>query len=625
MSSSSEIANPERGWYDDYYSFTGGSNLSGDYIPLAVDELTRNRVEDNITLILRLFYLHQFLDESEVGAVYLEKMQDDFDAIRSAGVKCVIRFAYSASQDAEIWDATPEIVLAHIASLKPVLTENSDVIAGIQAGFIGAWGEWYYTENFAGANFIAFEEDQQNRRMVIEALLDAVPENIAVQGRTPAIIQNATQSDQPISDDEAYDGTNKSRIGHHNDCFLANASDYGTYTNLDEDISYLSQSTKYTISGGETCDASNEYSDCELSVPRMKELHWTYLNRDYNRQVYTKWREQECHDEINLALGYRLSLKQAEISETIDVGGTLNFEFVFVNEGYAAPTQNKDIQLVLTSLSSGTRTAVDYGGSNTDIRHWQPGETSLSGSVVVPAFLDNGNYMVGIRFKDQTMSLADDPAYSIQLAHFGEYDTESGVNELNLIVSIGNGGSETLPITPGNLIAESGDSGEISLTWNDLSDDENSFQLIRSHGDTEEWFEVAVIDADLTTWNDTNLTTGTTFHYRIRSVNEYGYSPWSDLASATTSATITSISQNDLDTLLLYPNPSDDEDVYIHFKDHAVRQVTIHDMNGVKVLETKTNKKKLKIDQEGMRVGTYIISVLDSNGRTRITKLILTE
>ena len=83
ISSSSIIANPERGWYDDYYSHTGGSNLSVNYRPLSAKELIENRENDKITLIMRLFYLHEFLDQTDVSTEYLSKMQADFDSIRA--------------------------------------------------------------------------------------------------------------------------------------------------------------------------------------------------------------------------------------------------------------------------------------------------------------------------------------------------------------------------------------------------------------------------------------------------------------------------------------------------------------------------------------------------------------
>ena len=76
--SMSVFANPERGWYDDYYSYSGGSNLSGNYKPLNAEELSTNRERDKITLILRLFYLHEFLEQESVSAAYISKMQNKY-------------------------------------------------------------------------------------------------------------------------------------------------------------------------------------------------------------------------------------------------------------------------------------------------------------------------------------------------------------------------------------------------------------------------------------------------------------------------------------------------------------------------------------------------------------------
>ncbi len=36
----------------------------------------------------------------------------------------------------------------------------------------------------------------------------------------------------PLAANEAFNGTDKARIGFHNDCFLASADDYGTYEGL---------------------------------------------------------------------------------------------------------------------------------------------------------------------------------------------------------------------------------------------------------------------------------------------------------------------------------------------------------------------------------------------------------
>ena len=44
--------------------------------------------------------------------------------------------------------------------------------------------------------------------------------------------------------------------GHHNDCFLASSTDFGTYDDKSVEYPYLTEDTKYTVMGGETCAVS---------------------------------------------------------------------------------------------------------------------------------------------------------------------------------------------------------------------------------------------------------------------------------------------------------------------------------------------------------------------------------
>src|SRR6476660_1589037 len=217
--STAKIANPERGFYK--HTETFGS----DYHPLSQSTLTNYRVNNNYTLILRVFYLDNFIN-SKITNTFLNNMTSDFTKIRAAGIKCVVRFAYSDDPSAAQRDATKSRILAHINQLKPILQANSDVIAAVQAGFIGAWGEWYYTDNFGMSPTTA---DYANRKTVLEAVLAAVP-NRAVQVRTPKLKTKMYNVTTPLSLTQAFATASLSRVGHHNDCFLASGSDSGTYT-----------------------------------------------------------------------------------------------------------------------------------------------------------------------------------------------------------------------------------------------------------------------------------------------------------------------------------------------------------------------------------------------------------
>ena len=43
-------------------------------------------------------------------------------------------------------DPDQDIIEKHIAQLAPVFSQNADVIALFEAGFVGPWGEWHTTD-----------------------------------------------------------------------------------------------------------------------------------------------------------------------------------------------------------------------------------------------------------------------------------------------------------------------------------------------------------------------------------------------------------------------------------------------------------------------------------------------
>ena len=150
LPSSEEFANPERGFYiqaDNYASAPSAvpSNLvswrvNGKNSPGGV-------YAAKVSLLLRLFYLDSFVS-SPISSNFLDSIQADFDSIRAQGDKVILRFAYNQNQTRPFGEPAKAQILAHIAQLKPLLKKNSDIIAVLQEGFIGAWGEGYFTDNF---------------------------------------------------------------------------------------------------------------------------------------------------------------------------------------------------------------------------------------------------------------------------------------------------------------------------------------------------------------------------------------------------------------------------------------------------------------------------------------------
>lgn len=158
--SDSDFANPERGFY------RVAEIYASNYEPLNVDQMkqwrTLQQADDGnykvySTLVFRDIVLKGYTNKS-LSQDLLDKINNDFKSAREAGVKLILRFCYTITANAgacpegficpKYGDAPKNIVLTHIAQLKPLLQDNADVIACMQMGFVGTWGENYYSDYF---------------------------------------------------------------------------------------------------------------------------------------------------------------------------------------------------------------------------------------------------------------------------------------------------------------------------------------------------------------------------------------------------------------------------------------------------------------------------------------------
>ena len=411
------FANPERGFYK-HYDF-----LNSSASPLSVSALQAARVESNITLFYTGHYLTEFV-KSDISDKFLNLVRKNMQALREAGAKCILRFAYTNSQSKHPYDAEPKWVARHIEQLKPILQEYSDVILCFQSGFIGVWGEGYYTDNF----FFDPQtpEEHKLRKEVIDAMLDAIPADRQVALRTPMFKRNmyATSYTDTLTLATAYDGSAKARICAFNDCFGASADDYGTFIGKDT-REYWRKETRYTLMGGETCGLS-DYCKCKQSIKDCEDFHWTYMNSGYNADVLNRWESDGCMDEVKRRLGYRLSLKDVATSKAA-AGKALRVMFNIKNSGFAAPGNPRHIELVLVD-GNGKKTVYEF--KDVDMRYWFANET-----VTVDKLIDlpkdaSGNCTLYLNMPDPKATLHDNPLFSIRLANDGVWNEKTGYNKI---------------------------------------------------------------------------------------------------------------------------------------------------------------------------------------------------
>lgn len=418
----SNIANPERG----FYKHTETTSVNYSFLN---ENTLRGYRSQGITLILRLFYLNDFVSKP-ISEQYLASMRQDFNTARAAGVKMIVRFAYTKKSTVPYGDATPVWALQHVEQLAPVLKQNGDVIAVVQAGFIGAWGEWYYTDHFSAMLGSPNATDWQNRRALVNALLAAVPSNRVVQVRTPAIKTSLVQSNEPLQPVDAFSDIPKARIGHHNDCFLASNTDYGTYTgNIVAEKAYLQAETEYLPIGGETCNESIPLSECPNALAQMEKFHWSYLNRDYHSGVLGSWQSGSCMPDVFQKLGYRFRMAKSRMQNESKPGGAVDFTIKLRNDGWATPYNERDVEIVLKNTSTGKIFKLPL---EDDPRRW-----SLVDTIVVrvngglPPQMELGEYDVFLYLPDPEKRLYGNPHYSIRVANIDTWGDEMGYNNLH--------------------------------------------------------------------------------------------------------------------------------------------------------------------------------------------------
>jgi hypothetical protein len=408
--------NPERG----LYTHRGYEN---DAKPITANDLKKIR-GDNITLVFMNYYLKDFINKP-ISDQMLKLIQDNFDALRATGLKAVLRFAYSKSSEASVLDADRAIALNHIAQLKPLFEKNMDVIAVMEAGFIGAWGEWYYSTYYGNRG----NPDYDKRRIILNALLEAMPKERMISLRTPLLKTKMLDIsyNEPLTEKDAYDKSYKARLSHHNDCFLADASDMGTY-NSESARAYTAADSRYTCVGGETCTEPTTYSECTAAIAAMTTNHWSYINIDYHKGILNEWQQRGCFEEIQKRLGYRFVLTQANHPETISPGGSYELTLTIYNEGFAAPYNPRKAEIRFRSTTSGE---IAYTYTMTaDPRFWFSGSHEVKEKIKMPTGMKTGEYEVVLFMPDPTESLRERPEYAIRLANKGIWEEKTGYNKL---------------------------------------------------------------------------------------------------------------------------------------------------------------------------------------------------
>ncbi len=468
---SSEIfPNPERGfahendvvWPDAVtWDFCGQGNNYTAYnytawnTPLDVAFLREERRQGR-SVVMSRYHLADFRNR-DLTPEYLAFLQKDFDTVRQAGLKMIFRFAYNYPFGGP--DAPLAQILRHLEQLKPTLQKNVDVIAFVEAGFVGCWGEWHHSSNGLDLPDDGGISDAQTQ--ITNKWLVVLPKQRMVAFRYPRqkfdYLGNPDFSPvAPLSAQTAFTGTNRSRIAHHDDCFVCSETHGGTYWNPRGDFSeaptFLTKENLFVAQGGEPGDpesidpaqpgnGNSPLSSCSTVTELFRAQRWSTVglyNLGSDISAIKRWQRDGCWTTFNQKLGYRFELVTSSIPTTVSKTKNLVMSFDIKNVGYASPYNPRRLELILRNKSTKQIFRVRLNGSslvptnpNTDPRFWQPGTTTtVNVNVALPASLPAGSYDLLLNLPDPMLELHKRPEYSIRFANVGTWEATTGFNSL---------------------------------------------------------------------------------------------------------------------------------------------------------------------------------------------------
>jgi fibronectin type 3 domain-containing protein len=182
--------------------------------------------------------------------------------------------------------------------------------------------------------------------------------------------------------------------------------------------------------------------------------------------------------------------------------------------------------------------------------------TASAGTQVTLSWSDNSNNETGFLIERKTGTggtYSQVATVGANVATYIDSGLDTGTQYVYRIRAINEAGTSdyssearantpTLPPDPSSLQTTLVTTGEIDLAWQDNSDNEDGFNLYRQTGGSGDFFLVASLPADTTSYKDASLSAGTLYTYHLQAFNLAGPSGVDELSVTTVTAAPTSVS-----------------------------------------------------------------------------------
>lgn len=463
------LFNPERG-----FRLEAAVDVA-DHIesPTAVlDSLAIKYATDSVSLAQSYMYLTYLVDKP-LTSVDFQIMQSYFDRLRQLGLKAILRFAYEKDfMGRSPMGPTVDQALAHLDQLKPFLEKNKPLILVVQAGVIGAWGEWH-------SSIHGLENSDEAKRAILEKLLAVVPIEKQVQVRLPEfknLLKDQPEGYRRLSfhddfivikpdrwDGEMHEGTDNFRqivtespsltvdgelpwgfwsVGADPDSPSAGWIIDGMatarrlflqhYTSLSVIHNYKEQHPNRKFDNAHAPNYSMMVWKKSLITPDSLRAYHMPVSDHYFKTKEGKAVERSVFDYIRDHLGYRLELQQLKMPAKWNIGRNSHLELTLINRGFATVMGNHPVCFVLIDKDG---KVTEYPTTMESIE-WQPhrpgDEThtpllhTIFADIALPLDFKSGTYRLGFWLPDASELLRYDARYAIRC---GNGDTTWWVSE----------------------------------------------------------------------------------------------------------------------------------------------------------------------------------------------------
>ncbi len=432
-----ETPNPYRGFYSsEVLSYHRGQNNSAKdmseyrnslvHLRIDISEFTNHDGRDGLK------------DDIEINSSttnMLSALDGTLQSLRENNGTAVVRIAYDAGYKGKLKDSgdtkrtvweprSINKVLQHQQAIGEIFAKYPDVIASVECGVFGPWGEMHSTDFRTEANV----------KKVVGKWLEVLPDSIPISVRQPEFYSwwsgvpiDKIDSDVTTPEQAAY------RVGVYNDGYLGSYDDRGTFRDREREVAWLSNQAKHTLYGGEIVlfeedvDHPTNVQPTGLYMEQEAfKTHTSYLNVGWNDEIIAKMKKTKFKGNNSLYnngsltefnyvqnhLGYRYVVRNVSLTRETSKYENFALEAGIENVGFANLVKEKKAYLILKSTDGNFEKTYDLGALdpslgesavNVDPRNWDStATTSVKVNVDIPDDFAEGKYEVYIKLVTDT-------------------------------------------------------------------------------------------------------------------------------------------------------------------------------------------------------------------------------